>query len=133
MYNRYVRNDSGQYQCVPVHEEPPSGGHGSCAPPPPPPPPDCGYQPFQQGGGPRYGNTAGTPGGDGPCGRDENGSPGGGNGGKKRGNLLSGILGKLNLDGIDTGDLLLLLIIALLFKEGEDEEMLIALALLLIL
>jgi hypothetical protein len=42
-------------------------------------------------------------------------------------------LSRLRLDEMDTGDLLLLLIIFLLFKDGEDEEMLIALGLLLIL
>ncbi len=47
--------------------------------------------------------------------------------------LLSGILGKLKLDEIDTGDLLLLVILFLLFRDGGDEELLIALGLLLIL
>ena len=42
-------------------------------------------------------------------------------------------MSRLRLDEMDTGDLLLLLIIFLLFKDGEDEEMLIALGLLLIL
>ena len=50
----------------------------------------------------------------------------------KRG-FLSGLLSRFRLDEMDTGDLLLLLIIFLLFKDGEDEEMLIALGLLLIL
>ena len=47
--------------------------------------------------------------------------------------LLSGILGKLKLSEIDSGDLLLLVILFLLFRDGEDEELLIALGLLLIL
>ena len=47
--------------------------------------------------------------------------------------VLFGLLGKLKLDGIDSGDLLLLAILFLLFQEGEDEELLIALGLLLIL
>ena len=47
--------------------------------------------------------------------------------------LLSGILGKLKISEIDSGDLLLLVIIFLLFRDGEDEELLIALGLLLIL
>ena len=46
---------------------------------------------------------------------------------------LSGILGKLKLSDFDTGDLLLLAILFLLFRDGEDEELLIALGLLLIL
>ena len=47
--------------------------------------------------------------------------------------VLSGILGKLRLDELDNGDLLLLVLLFLLFREGEDEELLIALGLLLIL
>jgi len=39
----------------------------------------------------------------------------------------------LNLKNLDTGDLILLLIIYLLYKDGGDEELLIALGLLLIL
>ena len=46
---------------------------------------------------------------------------------------LSGILGKLNLNDLDTGDILLMILIFLLFREGGDEELLIALGLLLIL
>lgn len=46
---------------------------------------------------------------------------------------LSGILGKFKLSEIDTGDLLLLVILFLLFRDGDDEELLIALGLLLIL
>ena len=49
------------------------------------------------------------------------------------GGLLSQLLGKLQLEDLDTGDLLLLAILFLLFKEGGDEELLIALGLLLIL
>ena len=54
--------------------------------------------------------------------------PGGG-----RKGFLSGILDRLNLNDLDTGDLILLLIIFLLYKDGGDEELLIALGLLLIL
>lgn len=47
--------------------------------------------------------------------------------------FLSQIMGKLKLDDLDTGDLLLLAILFLLFRDGEDEELLLALGLLLIL
>ncbi len=47
--------------------------------------------------------------------------------------FLSGILDKLNLRAMDSGDLLLLFLLFLLFREGEDEELLLALGLLLIL
>ena len=53
--------------------------------------------------------------------------------GAAAGGLLSQLLGKLQLEDLDTGDLLLLAILFLLFKEGGDEELLIALGLLLIL
>ena len=46
---------------------------------------------------------------------------------------LQKLLDRLHLEHIDTGDLLLLLMIFLLFKEDADEELLIALGLLLIL
>lgn len=51
------------------------------------------------------------------------------------GTLLRRILEKLGIGRVDTGDLLLLLILFLLFSEGgdKDEELLIALGLLLIL
>ncbi len=49
--------------------------------------------------------------------------------------FLRRLLRKLGMEHVDTGDLLLLLILFLLFSEGEekDEELLIALGLLLIL
>lgn len=47
--------------------------------------------------------------------------------------LLSGMLDKLHLGDIDIGDLLLLLLLFHLFREDGDEELLIAIGLLLIL
>lgn len=47
--------------------------------------------------------------------------------------FFSQIMEKLKLDDLDTGDLLLLAILFLLFRDGEDEELLLALGLLLIL
>lgn len=47
--------------------------------------------------------------------------------------VLSGILDKLHLGDIDVGDLLLLLLLFHLFREDGDEELLIAIGLLLIL
>ena len=121
MYNRYIRNDAGQYERIPVQDAPPPPHRPPGGPPPPEPdfgpgtssepggfpPPDFGQQGWQ--------NYAPPP-------------PGTG----KKG-ILSGILDKLNLKDVDTGDLLLLLLILLLFREGEDDELLIALGLLLIL
>lgn len=112
MYNRYIRNDAGQYERIPVQEPPPPGGEA------PPSPGGSGREegpspPPHSGGGPSYGRGSSSPGG-------------------TRG-IFSNILDKLNLRDIDTGDLLLLILIFLLFRESEDEELLIALGLLLIL
>ena len=47
--------------------------------------------------------------------------------------FLSGIMEKLHLGSVDFGDLLLLLLLFHLFREDGDEELLIAIGLLLIL
>ena len=47
--------------------------------------------------------------------------------------LFEGLLDRLKLDNVDSGDLLLLAILFLLFRQDADEEALIALGLLLIL
>jgi len=108
MYNRYIRNDDGRYERVTVPDEPSYGG-------PPPGEPS--------GAPPRDGEPFGPPPPPPPP-----PPPGGG-----RQGFLSGILERLNLKNLDTGDLILLLIIFLLYKDGGDEELLIALGLLLIL
>ena len=59
--------------------------------------------------------------------------PAGGGGRPRGGGILSQLLGRLKLEEVDTGDLLLLAILFLLFREGEDEELLLAMGLLLIL
>lgn len=46
---------------------------------------------------------------------------------------LAGLLKGLKLDSLDTGDILLLLILLFLFLEGDDMELIITLALLLLL
>ena len=54
-----------------------------------------------------------------------------------RGDSLTGLLRRLldqfHLNSLDTGDLLILAILYFLFREGADEELLVALGLLLIL
>ena len=47
--------------------------------------------------------------------------------------LLRHTLDRFHLDGVDTGDLLILGLLFLLFREGADDELLAALGLLLIL
>ena len=49
------------------------------------------------------------------------------------GGFLHGIFSRLGLKDIDTGDILLLLLVFLLYSEGGDEELLLALALAFIL
>ena len=88
MYNRYIRNDRGQYDRIPLED-------------PPPPPPAPGGSDNPDGGG--------------------------------LGGLLNRVLGRLKLDGMDQGDILLLLLLLFLFADGEDDELLIALGLLLLL
>ena len=129
MYNRYVRNDNGVYQRVPTAE-------WESSPDPPP-----RRDPAGGGAEPPPRNKRREPGGD----RDQSRETAGDRSrdwgprredpppGREKQGLLSGLLGKLKLDGIDSGDLLLLAILFLLFQEGEDEELLIALGLLLIL
>ena len=88
-YNRYIRNERGDYVRVPVAAPPPPPRR---EPPrvPPPPPPDATR-------------------------------------------FLGRILERMRLQDVDTGDLLLLVILFFLFEEKADDELLIALGLLLIL
>jgi len=46
---------------------------------------------------------------------------------------IAGILKSLHLDGLDSGDILLLLIILLVFLEGDNTELVITLGLMLLL
>ena len=119
MYNRYLRNDQGVYTCVPQEEprrEPRSEPLGSSAPPPhreppprepprdTPPPPPNGGRPEADGGAFREGFQ-----------------------------FLDRLLEKLHLQDLDGADLMLLLLLFFLFEEKADDELLIALGLLLIL
>lgn len=52
---------------------------------------------------------------------------------EKKGDGLAGILKALKLEELDTGDILLLLIMLFLFLEGDDMELVITLGLILIL
>ena len=123
MYNRYIRNDNGTYTRIP-EEGPPSGG------PPPGGPPPGGSPP----GGP-------PPGGPPPGGPSPGGMPSGGPGHPPHGGrspdgltgMLQHLLDQFHLDHVDTGDLLLLALLFFLFRENADEELLVALGLLLIL
>ena len=107
MYNRYIRTEDGTYTRVP--EEEPSRPRqeppsGGPAPESPPPPPGG-----SAGAPPPFSGTEGIAG------------------------YLRRILDQLHLDRIDAGDLLLLGLLYFLFREKADEELLVALGLLLIL
>ena len=103
MYNRYIRNDNGAYTRIPQEEK----HHGA-----PPPPPEAKQQAQREQPPPPP-----------PGGRTIDGLTG----------FLQHLLDQLHLDRVDTGDLLLLVILFFLFKEDADEELLVALGLLLIL
>ncbi len=112
MYNRYIRNDSGTYTRIP-EEEP----RGQSSQRPQPPPNHSGSEPHHPFGPPPPPPPP---------------PPGGGFTDGLSG-FLRNILDQLHLDHVDTGDLLLLGLLFFLFREDADEELLVALGLLLIL
>lgn len=103
MYNRYTRNDTGVYTRIAQNDTPPLGGGPKPGGPPPGPQPPPKPKPPS-----------------GPPHRPER-------------DILNRLLEKLHLGDLDSGDLLVLLLLFLLFREKADEELLIALGLLLIL
>ena len=107
MYNRYIRGDGGTYTRISAEDTPlppPDPPRPQASPPPPVPP-------------------EGTP----PKARPPQAPPA-----PERG-LLNGLLEKLHLSDLDAGDILLLLLLFFLFRQEADEELLIAIGLLLIL
>ena len=110
MYNRYIRDDYGRYERVPQYEVPPN------TPPPPPPEREPEREPERPAPPPQFRESSPPP------------KP-------KLPDLkfFDQLLDKLHLGDMDSGDLLLLLILFLLFRQEADEEVLIALGLLLIL
>lgn len=122
MYNRYIRNDNGSYTRIP-QEEPHKG-------PPKPQPAE------QQGHPPPPGSEKQSHGGVQPPSWTPPPPPKGGGPGHLTDGLssfLRHILDQLHLDHVDTGDLLLLILLFFLFREDADEELLVSLGLLLIL
>ncbi len=105
MYNRYLRNDDGVYKRIPMQESPPPQ-NGS---------PQRSHQPHQP-------HQPHPPQGSGSSRKVQEGEQ-----------FLQRMLGKLKLQDVDTADILLLLILFFLFEEKADDELLIALGLLLIL
>lgn len=123
MYNRYIRNDNGSYTRIPQDE--PSKG-----PPNPPPSEAAKQQDYRPPNPPEQEKQ------DHGSGRPPAGSSFGGGAAHLTDGLssfLRHILDQLHLDHVDTGDLLLLILLFFLFREDADEELLVSLGLLLIL
>ena len=127
MYNRYIPADASytrvtqNVQPQPEREKRP-GGSGHVGTPGGNPRPSSGGQgPSGMGGGFRLPSFL--------TGKDGLGTLFG----KKESGGLSGLLKTLRLDDLDTGDILLLLIILYLLVEGDDLELVIALGLVLIM
>lgn len=124
MYNRYIRNDNGSYTRIPQEDPPkepprdsPSGGTERQEHRQPPPEPERQERRDERppaGSPPSFGGAAG---------RLTDGLS----------SFLRHVLDQLHLDHVDTGDLLLLILLFFLFREDADEELLVSLGLLLIL
>lgn len=131
MYNRYIRNDQGGYTRVPEQEAPRStqpSGERSGADPPPGSKHEhhAGESPLHAEPPPHRHEPV--------CSDYENADATAGSGlSDGLTGFLRHMLDQLHLDSVDTGDLLLLGLLFFLFREDADEELLIALGLLLIL
>ena len=123
MYNRYIRNDRGTYTRIQQEDQPPHSPLPAEEPVPktaPPPKEDpiprtTPPPPYSEPSRPSHSGKSGRQITDGLT------------------SLLRQSLDQLRLQQVDTGDLLLLGLLFLLFREDADEELLVALGLLLIL
>lgn len=121
MYNRYVRNDNGTYARIPQEDTNQSNrGHA-----PPPPHQEAKAPPRE----PHHEEHAGPPPFEAPP-RPQSPPPPKSDG---LSSFLRHFLDQFHLDHVDTGDLLLLGLLFFLFREDADDELLVALGLLLIL
>ena len=103
MYNRYIRSDHGAYTRIPQEDPPIPPSSPDKSQEFAPPLSDCTEKNSDE--------------------RVSDGVTG----------FLRHLLDRFHLDHVDTGDLLLLLLLFLLFQEDAEEELLVALGLLLIL
>ena len=121
MYNRYIRNDQGVYTRIPQSDTSFSN-HSAPDPtsvPPIPPHKTTSHRPFPEEIPPSKSHAV-------LSGKAEQISD-------TLSSFLRHLLNQLRLDQVDTGDLLLLGLLFFLFREDADEELLVALGLLLIL
>ena len=118
MYNRYIRNDNGVYTRIPQDDQPPH--HDTSQNPNPQQTPSSAQsRPQAVPPPPRAFSDSAA--------RESTHEPDGLTG------FLRHFLDQFHLDHVDTGDLLLLGLLFFLFREEADEELLVALGLLLIL
>ena len=121
MYNRYIRTDTGTYSRIPQEESHTTARQRPPIPEKPhmekkmPPPPSFGTASSPQKPHAQSSHTSTE--------RTADGLSG----------ILRHFLDQFHLDHVDTGDLLLLGLLFFLFREDADEELLVALGLLLIL
>lgn len=131
MYNRYTRNDNGVYTRMPQGESPPSSGESrlrEAMPNRPRNPQESIPSKLPNGLQNGLPNGLHSPAPEAAETRQKPPSPQ-----RSERDLLNRILEKLHLGDLDAGDLLVLLLLFMLFRENADEELLIALGLLLIL
>ena len=124
MYNRYIRNDRGTYTRITEDDGTPRRPSSAPAPPPDmshrPPPPEASHRPPPPDASHRPPPPPDAPHRPPPQPPIHDG-------------FLRHLLDVSRLENVDTGDLLLLCLLFLLYREGADEELLVALGLLLIL
>ena len=123
VYNRYIRNDRGTYTRITEDDGTPRRPSSAPQPEPsePPPPPLPNPPPPEMSGRPPEPPPPGAPH------RPPPPQP------PIHDGFLRHLLDVSRLENVDTGDLLLLCLLFLLYREGADEELLVALGLLLIL
>lgn len=124
MYNRYIRNDNGTYTRVPQEDAPPAENtaqprYESRASDPQSPFEQAWEESSRESRHEPHAQAAST--------------PFGGRVTDALSDTLRHALDHLHLEHVDTGDLLILVLLFLLFREDADEELLVALGLLLIL
>ena len=118
MYNRYIRNDTGSYARIPEEEPSPRQAAPPKQPPNQPPNQPPQQEPPRRDASPPRRDPPPPP-------RQERSDV--------LARMLRGLLDRLHLESVDTGDLLLLVLLFLLYEEHADEELLFALGILLIL
>lgn len=122
MYNRYIRNDNGTYTRVPQEDAPPAADAAQSRRPDG----TSDRPPFEQPREEYSREKRHEP-------HAQASSPFGGRVTDALSDTLRHALDHLHLEHVDTGDLLILVLLFLLFREDADEELLVALGLLLIL